>query len=378
MFLTKRLLIIITILFQAKAYGYPVTKGLIIYSYVQKNKPFVNLSGFDLKQPDSVYYSVFFDNKFSVTYFSPAIAKLYPAEYSFSSFDQYSYNYIDSGFYIKKLQLCNSLYKLPFLKKELYSSSETQIISGINCSKYYSLNSFGDTTFFFATNEFPKSAGIKIFENFDKCILGISTSQFNLFPATIDKTVTYDINKLNTSNPEVIKIQSANYNWIESPVSEIKQGSPFPKFIAKSINGISVNEQIFKDSTKDCSIILLLNNIKFCKSYSPELKGYYKDADEQSIQLVESLNKTAADQNQQFLIFTGDFRENINGLKYSNLLIIPNALEWFEKMKIYQFPLFVIVNNKGIVIDFLSLFDLTGKGSYYDSFKMLINDCKKL
>lgn len=378
MFLTKKFLIITTILFQAKAYGIPATKGLIMYSYVQKNKSFVNLSGFDLKQPDSVYYSVFFDNKFSVTYFSPAIAKLYPNEYSFSSFDQYSFNYIDSGFYIKKLQLCNSLYKLPFLKKELYSSSETQMISGIYCSKYYSLNSFGDTTFFFATNEFPKSAGIKIFENFDKCILGISTSQFNLFPATIDKTVTYDINKLNILNSEAIKIQSGNYNWIESPISEIKQGTLFPKFIAKSVNGISVNEKIFKDSTKDCSIILFLNNIRFCKFYSPELKGYYKDADEQSIQLVESLNKIAAGNNQQFLIFTGDFRENISDLKYSNLIIIPNALEWFEKMKIYQFPLFAIVNNKGIVIDFLSLFDLNGKGSYYDSFKMLISDCKRL
>ncbi len=354
-----------------------ISNGLIIYSYTQnKNNSETNLAGFDLKQPDSVFYSVYFENKFSISYFSPTKSRLYPKDYSFSDFDQFSFNFIDSGFYIKKKLLCKNLFKFPFLKKDVHPTTESYTISGIKCIKYFSVNIYKDTTYFFATNELPKAAGIIMLADFSSCIIGLINKSYTLAPVFVDKTVTYETNKMNMALSTAQSISSGESSWIESQLAEIKKGNPFPGFSAKNILGNKLTEQVFKTEGGGCSILLFLNNIKFCKSYNPALKNYYADGDEQSRILLESLNKVASEKNRKLLVITTDFQENIEDLNYPYLHIIPNANGWFENMKIQQFPLFVIVNNAGIVKDFFSLFGLNTHTSYYESFSKIIETCE--
>jgi hypothetical protein len=350
----------------------PATKGLLIYSAMLKTKPTKDFSIIGNKQPDSIFFSVYFEPKFSITY-TTLTSKIYPADFEYGPLDQYSFNFPDSGFSLKKGILCNERFKIPFRKLSLISTRSFIKVHGILCERFFCINSFNDTTFYYLTDQFPKSAGIKISENINKCIFGFEDKQYKVFPVVVDLSIKINTTNLKKQHGKYQEIRSANKNWIESLGGEIQAAKPFPSFGATNIHKQPVTPGLFKFQKTEYSIILILKNIKSCKDYDPSLKGYYAGADRQSKDLLVALNSLALANKTKYVVVTQDYWENIKELEYPGLHIIPNAIEWEEKLNIFQQPLIVTVDRKGVVKDFISLFDLNNDKNYYDAFAELIN-----
>jgi hypothetical protein len=189
----------------------------------------------------------------------------------------------------------------------------------------------------------------------------------------VDLSIKINTTNLKKQHGKYQEIRSANKNWIESLGGEIQATKPFPSFGATNIHKQPVTPGLFKFQKTEYSIILILKNIKSCKDYDPSLKGYYAGADRQSKDLLVALNSLALANKTKYVVVTQDYWENIKELEYPGLHIIPNAIEWEEKLNIFQQPLIVTVDRKGVVKDFISLFDLNNDKNYYDAFAELIN-----
>lgn len=347
-----------------------IDEGLIIYSAVlkKKNEKELLALGFKNKQPDSIFYSVLFNNKFSIKFFSSK-QKLEPPENMPEGLEQYSLNFIDSNYSIKKNPLCNTKYKNYFFEKNTIPTNVYSTIQGIECIKHYEIDHFGDTTFYFMSNKVPKSAGIKIIANTENCILGIENKLYSIYPVAFDTTDILDVNKLMKVPDSFQEIRSESYNWIDGRFKDIIIDLPFPEFLATDISKQIITEQFFLSTNKNLSVVLFLDYIKFCKDFNSALVNYYAGAEEQSFELLDALDRIALENHTKYIVITNDYWENIKELNFSNLHIVPNASEWQEKVSIYEFPVIATVNQKGIVKDFISLFDLDNRLSYYEGLK---------
>lgn len=364
--------IIFILIFSFRSISTPIDKGLIIYAAIIKQNPTKDFTGLNLRQPDSVFFSVYFDKIFSINYYTLA-SRQYPRDFEFTELDQYSLNFVDSNYSVTKNSLCNSKYKIPFPKKGLHTLGEKIVFSGIKCTRYFIVDSFNDTTFYFVTKEFCKSAGIKILSDDPDCIIGIENKSIKIFPAYVDPSYEYDVTPLKKVPKLVPLIKSSSEKWIESPIGEIEETKPFPRFIARDIHKEQCTQKMLINSGNACTIVLVLDFIKFCKDYGPSLTGHYANRDAQSRELLDALNKLAFENKKTYLVITQDYWEDIRYESYSNLRIIPNAAEWMEKLMIFSYPLIAIVDNKGIVKDFVSIFDLDPTMNFFDGLKKLVS-----
>lgn len=355
-------------------FAFTIDKGLIIYSATAKHAASQDVSGLGRKQPDSIFYSVYFEKDFSISYFA-LTSKIYPKDFEFSDLDQYSLNFMDSNFSIRKNILCNTKYKSSFQQKRFINTGESVIRSGFRCNKYFTVGRFNDTTYYFITKGLPKSAGFKIETGIAGCILEIESNLYKIFPVVIDSLVYYNTESLRKTPCNLQTIESSNKLWIESPVGEIIKGKVFPRFYATNIQQQVLTDADIKAGKGSCSIILLLDFINFCKDYSPSIAGHYVNSDKQSKEILEALDKVAAENRTKYFVITKDYWENIKNVNYENLQIIPNAEEWYERTMVFAYPLFVIVDDEGIVKDFISLFQVDYSRNYIDGFEKLVKKC---
>jgi len=273
---------------------------------------------------------------------------------------------------IKKNLLCNNLYKVPFRNNTLYSSKEFLNLVGVRTIKYFSVSQFNDTTFYFATEEFPKSAGIIFIKGFEKCILGITNKRFSILPILIDREIKFEKNDLMQKFPKRQFLSVRNEPGIVSPFSKIEENYPFPVFSAVDIEEEKISEKCLLNNTGQYSLILITNFIRFCNNYNQVLEKYYDGADMQILSILNGMNELANQRNQAYLVITTDYREEIENMEYSNLYIVSNGAEWIESMNIFQFPFFLLVDSSGILRKIFSLFDINSSKGYAEGLSEII------
>lgn len=345
--------------------------GYIIYSGVSKSNATQDIVGFGQKQPDTIFYSIYFENFFSVKVFTLG-RKNIDTKLDTLDVPQYTLNFVKEGYRVEKDLFCRTKYKIPFFTRELHDSKEIRYIKGYRCQSKFWVGAFNDTTKFFITSQLPSSAGYFILANIPECILAVETDLFTVVPSQIKTDAHLDFSKLKKPDPALQSIVSPNRLWIETPVTEILKGEMFPPFYGTTIkNEKLTNEGLIKNNTSN-SIVLVLDHIRNCKEPEKYAAHIYQNQEKQSFELIDALNEVAGKLSSKFLVIAHDYQENIKDLNYPNLYIVPNAEPWADRLKIFAYPVIAILNEKGVVKNYVSLFELDNSEGYVKGFMKLL------
>jgi len=323
--------------------------GVILYAVVLKEKPVsTNMSNY-FRQPDSNFYLIAFNSHNSFHMFSEK--NKIPGDQELDSLKPYLFANRDSGFIIK-VGDCNNYYKTSLRSEEMIDSKKTVTLMEIPCSVRYSINEFQDTTLYYVTNRFPKSAGVIMFSNVDECVIGFEDKLRSILPRSF-RTTTKQV----TFHPDenIKMIQSAKEIWVDGAYSSILAGKPFPKFSAKDIHLVPVNNDSLLSHR---SVFIVLDHLVACRTNYLDVNKMVDIYNEDNTALLKALDEISKEKKATGYLITEDYREIIPANLYPHLHIITNGEKWRQKMQIYDSPNIIVVNSSGIVTRYSDNFEL--------------------
>jgi hypothetical protein len=338
--------------------------GIILYANVFKQKPFKDGMFDNFKQPDSIFYLVQYNINNCFFFFNTP--SHIATEIKLNDYKSYCYINGDLNYRIESFY-CNTYYKMPLHSAQLNKTNQTIKVTGIVCKKYFTVNEFSDTTIYFLTSELPKTAGVCVFSNIKECIIGIEDKNNKIFPIAFHETKKPLI--FNTVN-KIQEIKSTAEVWMDGVSTNIYEGKDFPVFKAKGINDKIINNNSLKSNY---SIFIIFDHIKECIGHyfsSEKMANEFNDSNQE---LLTALNGIAKEKKANGFVITNDYMENIPENSYHYLHIIPNSAVWRQKVQINTSPIIIITNKSGIVVKYITSFDLNPSTSIKSGLLELLN-----
>ncbi|HMT72594.1 MAG TPA: hypothetical protein PKA77_00875 [Chitinophagaceae bacterium] len=340
---------------QNESYNYFVYGVKLKDSSIAVQSELADIFGFG--QPEEVYYTVLYKGDISYKFFNYKIAKGDSVFSVDDIFDDYSMTDLKSGIVLRNLKLGKRIYRSGLSQTQILHTTEKRKIKEHLTDKYYSVNRFGDTTFFFVVDDIPKNSGILLLRDLKGAILAMESKKYSTYPLYSGK-LSISQRELDAKFKfEIINANSLEKNWIESANEKIEVGHKFPAFTGTTILGKGIDNSLFAKRKK--TVLLLLDHISFTEK---QTVFFQKMGDKMQAQTEKILNAiielSKANSDVQYVIISDDVMEEIDANRYKGIEVIGNALAWKEQIGLFQSPYFLLVSKEGIVKKFNSIMDI--------------------